>query len=92
MSLGAEHLIPFQVKGDSDRPISSPWSIRLYKDQHELVRQHGGIELLRRYVDEGLKRDGLVFAHEIDPSFPADQQSTLTQIHHGDKDGPVMRC
>lgn len=55
-----DHLILFQVKGDSDRPTSAPWSIRLYEDQRDLVRQHGGIELLRRYVDEGLKRDGLL--------------------------------
>ena len=43
-------------------------------------------------VEEIKKHLSLVFVHEIDPSFPDDQQDKLNQIHHGDEDGVIMRC
>lgn len=43
------------------------------------------------------KHLSMVFIHEIDPSFPAQQQSQLNQQHGGDTSGgwgsePVARC
>lgn len=45
-------------------------------------------EMIRKHL-------AMVFAHEIDPSYPAKDQSILSNLHHGDKPppgGPVMRC
>lgn len=34
----------------------------------------------------------MVFVHEIDPSFPPEQQETLNQTHKPDDNQPVYRC
>ena len=52
------------------------------------------LDCIRKHLD-------LVFAHEIDPSFPEDQQDLLNSIHEGSggpnqppkpPEEPVLRC
>lgn len=38
------------------------------------------------------KHLSLVFIHEIDPSFPADQQAKLNNAHHGGPDKPTIQA
>jgi hypothetical protein len=50
-------------------------------------------DLIKRHLN-------LVFVHEIDPSYPAEQQDKLNDVHSGEKlklggktpDGRIMRC
>ena len=52
---------------------------------------HGKSEGLSAAQVEIIKRHlAMVFKHEIDPSFPAEQQAELNAIHHG-KPNPLSR-
>lgn len=48
----------------------------LTKDQTEMIKEH-------------LQ---LVFVHEIDPSYPKEQQDELNQVHNGPNHQSTMRC
>jgi hypothetical protein len=56
----------------------------------------GGTKTLDETQVKTIKQHlSLVFVHEIDPSFPAEQQDKLNSIHNWSTDGedkPVMRC
>jgi hypothetical protein len=48
------------------------------------------VELIRAHLN-------MVFIHEIDPSFPAEQQDALTQAHNpwstrGPREDAIMKC
>ncbi|QIG72031.1 hypothetical protein EVB32_188 [Rhizobium phage RHph_TM39] len=45
------------------------------------------VEVIKRHLQ-------LVFVHDIDPSYPAEQQSKLNSIHNDTQKttGPLMRC
>ena len=45
-----------------------------------------------RALDSIKKHLSMVFLHEIDASFPKEQQSALNNAHHGDMHGRLMRC
>lgn len=42
-------------------------------------------DLIKRHLN-------LVFIHEIDPSFPANQQAALNNAHHGDRPRPQIEA
>ena len=52
-------------------------------DPYEL--DHRQLELLKKHLQ-------LVFIHDIDPSYPKEQQDILNIIHNNDSDKPKMRC
>jgi hypothetical protein len=48
--------------------------------------------LSQQQVQAIKKHLAMVFIHEIDPSFPEEQQEPLNQIHNSGFEGPLMRC
>lgn len=60
------------------------WLQGFFEVSNPVVLDANQVEIIKKHLN-------MVFLHEIDPSYPKEQQSALNHLHQG-KNGDIPRC